>query len=260
VLSLRGRPEFDSEFLKGLHEEFRLIDRRSTGTPYAGRDVALVNAHRFFADYPDLDVVPLAVRGERLAMVEYRGRTQDGYEATYLSVNEVDGLGRLVEQVRFDESDFEGAYRELEQRYYASEGASFAAGGALQTEHVTALIRDDVDRAWGELTAADFRFTSRSRSVFGDRSAADVRASGEELASLVGSMRRWASAVCWLTPTICVQRGERRCFRSDGEKYAWTRIYTSEVRDGLLASICEFEVEDEVKAFDYGNELRAGMD
>ena len=27
---------------------------------------------------------------------------------------------------RFDEDDFEGAYRELERRYYAGEGAAFA--------------------------------------------------------------------------------------------------------------------------------------
>jgi hypothetical protein len=89
-----------------------------------------------------------------------------------------------------------------------------------------------------------------------------VRASGEEqeLGSLVSSMRPWASAVRWLTPTICVHRGERQGFGRDGEKYAWTRIYTSEVRNGLLASICEFEFEDEVTAFDYANNLRAGTD
>jgi hypothetical protein len=67
-------------------------------------------------------------------------------------------------------------------------------------------------------------------------------------------MRSWASAVCSLTPTICVHRGERQCFPTDGE------IYTSEVRDGLLASNMRIRVEDEVKAFDYANELRAGMD
>ena len=31
---------------------------------------------------------------------------------------------------RFDEDDFEGAYRELERRYYAGEGAAFAEAGA----------------------------------------------------------------------------------------------------------------------------------
>ncbi len=33
---------------------------------------------------------------------------------------------RIVYEVRFDEDDFEGAYRELERRYYAGEGAAFA--------------------------------------------------------------------------------------------------------------------------------------
>ena len=34
--------------------------------------------------------------------------------------------GRIGYEGRFDEDDFEGAYRELERRYYAGEGAAFA--------------------------------------------------------------------------------------------------------------------------------------
>ena len=49
-----------------------------------------------------------------------------GNETTHLHVQEVDDDGLLVYEGRFDEDDFEGAYRELEHRYYAGEGAAFA--------------------------------------------------------------------------------------------------------------------------------------
>lgn len=250
-----GQPDFDPAFLSFTHEQVRLVDRRAMpGTPWFGRKAALVNFRRFLIDYPDLDIVPLAVRGERVALVEYRGRTPGGYEATYLNVNEVDAAGQLVEQVRFDGDDFEGAYRELEQRHYTGEGAAFAAGGALQADYVTALNRRDLDRVFGELSTPDFRITTRSRSVFGDRSAAEVRTGMEELAAMVASARTWLSAVRWLTPAMCVVRLERRAVGVDGEAFAWTKLYPSEVRDGRLATMCEFELEDEDQAFAYADE------
>ena len=41
-------------------------------------------------------------------------------------MREIGDDGRLHYHGRFDEDDFEGAYRELERRYYAGEGAAFA--------------------------------------------------------------------------------------------------------------------------------------
>ena len=43
---------------------------------------------------------------------------------------EVDDDGRIAYEGRFDEDDFEDAYRELDRRYYAGEGAAFAEAGA----------------------------------------------------------------------------------------------------------------------------------
>ena len=41
---------------------------------------------------------------------------------TYLHVHEIGDDGRIDYEGRFDEDDFEGAYRELERRYYARRG------------------------------------------------------------------------------------------------------------------------------------------
>ncbi|TPG36971.1 hypothetical protein [Mycolicibacterium hodleri] len=257
VCDLVGRPEFDAAALAFMHEEFRIVDRRAmSGAPFIGREAGLANLRRLLVDYPDLDIVPLAVRGERLALVEYRGCTPGGYEATYLNVNEVDDNGQIVEQVRFDGGDFESAYRELEQRYYAGEGAAFASGGAVSTDVVIALNRGDFDMAFGDLVAAaDYRVTSRSRSVFGDRSAAETRASLEELAAMVASVRMWFSTVRWLSPTCCVVRQERKACGHDGEEYSWTRLYRCEFRGGRVASMCQFELENDEEAFDYAEQL-----
>jgi hypothetical protein len=241
-----------------INEQFQVIDRRAMpAAPCLGREAGIAGFRRLLDDYPDVEVVPLAVRGQRLSLVEWRCRSQDGFEATYLNVHEFDADAQLVEQVRFDGDDFEGAYRELEQRYYAGEGAAFAVGGALLTEYVVATNRGEFDSAFGDLVVPDVRATSRSRSAFGDRSAAEVRASLEELAAMVASIRTWYSAVCWLSPTCYIVRMEREAVGLDGERYAWTRLYVGELQGKRLASICEFELEDEQDAFAHAEELAA---
>jgi len=169
-------------------------------------------------------------------------------------VFETDEDRQQIYEGRFDEYDFEGAYRELERRYFAGEGAAFAEAGAVGTEMTFAFNRGDLDRVFSELTTPDFRVETRTGSVFGDRSAAELRATFEELYAMVASTRIWHSAVCWLSPTISVGRNEREAIGHDGEMYAWTRLYVFEFRDGRVASMWEFGVDDEDAAFAYAAE------
>ena len=104
-------------------------------------------------------------------------------------MNEIGDDGRFVYDGRFDEDDFEGAYRELERRYYAGEGAAFAEAGDTVTKWTLALNRGDFDTLFDELTAADFRIENRSRSAFPDRSAREYRTTLEELTAMVVSAR-----------------------------------------------------------------------
>ena len=209
---------------------------------------------RIFEQYSQFEGHTLAVRGDTLQLARSRWSNEAGYETTYLHVTEIDGDGRISYYGRFDEDDFEGAYRELDQRYYAGEGAAFAEAGALVTEWMIALNRGDFDKVFGELTAPDMRFEIRSSSAFPDRTAAELRASLEELNTWVASTRSWHSAMCWLSPTCCVSRNERTAVGRDGEQYAWTRLYVFEVRDGRSVASCEFEVDDEEAAFAYAEE------
>ena len=115
------------------------------------------------------------MRGERLHLWWGRWSNDAGFETAYLYVHEVGDDGRVVYEGRFDEDDFESAYRELDRRYYAGEGAAFAEAGATATDWVIGFNRSDFDWIFGELTSPEVRFENRSRSVFPDRSAAQFR-------------------------------------------------------------------------------------
>jgi class 3 adenylate cyclase/ketosteroid isomerase-like protein len=228
--------------------------RRLSGDPV--RSVVDMRAaiERILTQYNHFDVRPLAVRGERLYLFANRWSNDAGYETAYLHLYEIGDDGLIHFEDRFDEDDFEGAYRELDRRYYAGEGAEFAEAGAVGTDVTFAFNRGDLDRVFGELTTPDFRLVTRTRSVFGDRTATELRSSNEELSSMVASTRIWHSAVCWLSPCICVGRNERESVGHDGEQYAWTRLYAYELREGRLASMCEFGLGDEDAAFAYAQE------
>lgn len=169
-------------------------------------------------------------------------------------VTEINDDGLISYFGRFGEDDFEGAYRELEERYYAGEGAAFAEAGSVGTEYFIAMTQGDLDRLFNELSSPDLRLENRSQSGFPDRSIAEFRASVEELNAMVDSARIWAAAMCWLSPNWTVSRQEREAVGRDGERYAWARLMVSEVRDGRVASACEFEIDDETAAFAYADE------
>ena len=73
-----------------------------------------------------------------------------------------------------------------------------------------------------------------------------------ERADQVASVKNFGSVLRWLSPTCFLALGDVRARGTDGEEYAWARIYVGEFRDGLLASMRQFE--DEETAFAYADE------
>ncbi|OBF37678.1 hypothetical protein A5724_10915 [Mycobacterium sp. ACS1612] len=151
----------------------------------------------------------LAVRGKRLHLGWTRWSNGSGFETSYLVVHEGDEHGRFSYEGRFDDDDFQGAYRELERRYYAGEGAAFAEAGEAQTEWLVAL--------------------------------------NSATATAVSS-RTWLSALLWVSPACCVDRIEREAVGNDGEPYAWTRLSVVEFRNSQMTSEREFDIDDEERA------------
>lgn len=228
--------------------------RRLSGDPVRNRQQLRAAAERALAQYDEFHQQPLAVRGERLQLSSGHWSDRSGNETKQLHVIEVDDKGLIVYEGRFDGDDFESAYRELDRRYYAGEGTPYAESGATCTEIVIANNRGDFEKVFGEFVSPDFRFDSRSHSPFPDRSAAELRATTEKLSAMVGSVRIWYPALCWLSPNWFVACQEREAVGSDQERFEWTRIYVGEIRDGLCTYLCDFDADDEDAAFAYADE------
>ncbi|OBK72686.1 nuclear transport factor 2 family protein [Mycobacterium sp. 1164985.4] len=253
---IRAIKEHDVESaLLWFSEEFVYDDRRRlSGDPVVGVGAMRTAIERVFEQYTHFEVRVLAVRGRHLHLLWSRWADDDGNAATTLYVNETNDDGRILYHIRFDEDDFESAYLELERRYYAGDGAAFAEAGAVALEFGSALHRGDLDRAFGELTADDFRVLNRSRAMLPDLSASEFRGILEELDAMVASRRLWISALQWVSPNCVVIRIEQEAIGHEGEKYEWARIHVGEIRGGRLASMCQFEVDDEAAAFAYAEE------
>ena len=99
-----------------------------------------------------------------------------GNETTHLHVFEIGEDGLIAYEGRFDEDDFASAYRELDRRYYAGEGAAFAEAGSVATDYAVAMFNGDYDQLFGDLSHPDMRVENRTRSGLPDRSLAELRA------------------------------------------------------------------------------------
>ena len=112
--------------------------RRISGDPIEDATRCERQSQRVFEQYTQFEFRVLAVRvrlapglGPMVNDVRHRDRR---------IVRSRDRRGRANRlRLRFDEDDFDGAYRELDRRYYAGEGAAFADRGAAATESIIAL-------------------------------------------------------------------------------------------------------------------------
>ncbi len=227
--------------------------RRLGGGPITNRASARAAWEKIAQLYSKFEIDILAVRGERLHLLRYRWSDNAGNQSIGLALTEAsDGL--IVFQDRFDEGDFGAAYAALEHRYYAGEGASYAAEKTTVVEMVLAENRGDLDGAFSVFLRPGLQIENRSRSVFPTRTAAELRRSVEALGAMVTSYRVWSPAYCWLSPNWVVARHEREAVGDNGETYRWSRLYAGEIRGGLFTSLCEFDADDEDAAFAYAVE------
>ena len=177
-------------------EQFMYDDRRRlSGDPIDDPVQLHKAAERILTQFTHFDVGTLAVRGERLALFGSHWSDESGNETSHFHVIEVDDHDRIAYEGRFSGDDFENAYLELERRYYAGEGAAYAEIGATLIAMITAANRGDLD-VFGQWTAPGLQLESRSRSIWPDRSIAEVRNSLEELGAMVESVRTWYPAIC----------------------------------------------------------------
>ena len=228
--------------------------RRLSGDPVVGPDAMRAAIERIFAQYTRFDIRVLAVRGQRSHLLWTRWSDDDGNETTTFYVNETGDDGRLTYHGRFDEDDFEGAYREFERRYLAGEGVAFAEAGSVGMEWFIALNRGDLDRAFGELMAPERAqrepFAHGFSGSLGQRSRHELRR--PECHGCVDA--DVAVGAVFAADQLVRFRLEREAVGRDGETYAWTWLTVSAVREGRFVSSCFFDPEDEEAAFAYAEE------
>ncbi len=256
----------DIDALVALYSDrFEYDDRRRlSGGPRDTPAALRASVERLLTQYPHFEWRRLAVRGERLQLDWSRWWDDAGNETTHLHVFEVGDDGRIIYDGRFDEDDFEGAYRELERRYYAGEGAAFAdAGEVFDRGHDRREHRTTSTRRFGEFFVPELQIENRSRSAFPLRTATDLGASPENSTPWSTSVRTWNSgrrAGCPRRGSIA--RTEREAIGPRRRDLRVDMVIVSELRDGRLVSIVRSStLEDEEAAFAYAEErIRATED
>ena len=228
--------------------------RRMHGDPIVGNAEFRAAAQRKHEQYAHVEWRPLAVRGETLTLASARWWDDDGNTTASLDVFEVADDGLVDYHGRFDEDDFETAYRELERRFYSGEGAALAANGRPIAAFIETMNRLDLE-AGCRLTGPEFRAVSPpSTLTIEERTVEEFFAWLQERARQVTSVTNFFSACQWVSSTTVVARGETRAIGPDGEEYTWTRIFVDECRDGLLVTLRQFDIDDEEAAFAYAEE------
>jgi hypothetical protein len=144
VADAYNRRDVDSciALARGRYEDHR-SGLRDQGT--AGRDYALALLSETPASW-DLNVDPVAVRGDRLALTRETARDmeQPGSPITveFLTLTEITPDEEILYTAFFDLGDIDAAFVELDARYIAGEAAAFAD-------------------AWSAIVAANAAFNSR---------------------------------------------------------------------------------------------------
>ena len=141
----------------GVAPDVRRDDRRrlvaSPVTVDADGWAAEVGA--IFSVFDRIEAEPVAVRGERLALLRLRCVQDPDFQSSWLAIYEYDDEDRLVLEVDFDDDDLDAALDELDERYFAGEGAEHAEMGALAAVWMRTFHEQDWD-AYPAILADDF--------------------------------------------------------------------------------------------------------
>ena len=112
------------------------------------------------------EMEPVATRGKHLVLARARSVSASGFEVVENGIIETNEAEQVRAMVFFDESNLDGAFRELDARYFAGEGAAhremLLTGGKL----MMASARGDFDTV-RELLAPDFVVVDHQLLGFG---------------------------------------------------------------------------------------------
>ena len=230
------------------HDIERIDRRRGVSAPYVrGRDAFNDSVHAIFEVFGSITAEPVAVRGERLALMRVRFAKEDGFEQLMLTLYEADDAGKQARLVTFDEDDLVSALDELEDRYCAGEGAA----NEYAVRRNGDSVRSHAKRDW---VAFEQLFAPGLRAV-------DHRIMGFPLADRTSFMAMQQSLAEVTHDAVLVfrtievagdavgGRTEVRGTTPDGNQYAWEFLMMSRSIGGEVVELELFASEEHEAAW-----------
>jgi class 3 adenylate cyclase len=217
--------------------------RRGVAAPdLVGRDARLDNLAAVAATFGELDVEPLAVRGERLALMRWTITAEGGFTVTGYDVNELDDDGRICAVTTFDDADLAAALDWLDGRH-----AELAGAGYLPTERnyaaATAAWRA---RDFDALTATmepTFVIEDRAPIGFGTQDRTAWVESHRQLAEMVPDMLPFSTKQ-YATDRVMIAAMSATGATPDGREVSWPVVCVGVHGDsGRAAKMASFAIE-----------------
>ncbi|OBA59910.1 regulator [Mycobacterium sp. 1100029.7] len=191
-----------------------------------------------------LEVEPIAVRGNRLALTRGRYRDIDApsrpIAVELLNITELSDTGLMHHTLNFDPDDMDGAFAELDARYLAGEAAPRARVWSVITVAYAALNHGELPRTTTDFVDADHRHTT---AIEPGQLMAYLSAA---LNDSVGN-RLYILSVHRLTNLGAVVTHAAKATSHDGFDAEW-RITSFYTVDGDLINRCEMFDESDLDA------------
>ena len=242
-----------------------LMDDRRAGlrAEIRGRE-ASVQAFRVISDLGkgavrvDRDVI--ATRGERLVLARTAWTVGEGDAGLVvvesIFVAEADADGRLAVSVALDADDLDAAFAELDERFFAGEGAPYAANWRLAFVAPRLFNSRDFD-AYGDVFTDDFVLDDHRPAGWGrEEGGPDARvAKGREMVKLSPDVKVYITEILAATSNALTGRFTLQGTSTDGNAFEIEYLSALGIRGGRVYTMDYYDPSDEASALARFGEL-----
>ncbi|MEX1009019.1 MAG: nuclear transport factor 2 family protein, partial [Acidimicrobiia bacterium] len=215
--------------------------RAVSSPPTSGREEFERVIRSMRETFPRATYEPVAVRGDRLALVRINMLTDAGFEVPHLGLYEIDEAELISRVVTFDDSDLVGALEELEQRHRELSGDTYTHAEQSFAERSIAYQRGDLDTMLTFLSQ-HYQVVDHTPVGFGTADAAGLRAQiaawDPQVPTVVIQAKRYVSERAILE--AIAHRGTT----DDGSDYVWENATVACFdANGLVVADHSFPIE-----------------
>ena len=226
--------------------------RRMSGEPILGLGELRRAAAGLIATYRHGEWRTLAVRGDNLVLAWACRRDDAGNESACLDLVEV--RGTVVHHLRrFDPDAFEDAYRELETGTTRAKARRTRPAASRCWKSCRHSLNRASSRREGPSTRGSRWFAPAASLKPLERTLEEMFEWLRQRGRQVSSQQHCVPAIQWCSPSCAVCRIEINAVGKDGERYTWSSVVVTQIRDGAIAWVREFDTEAD--AFTYAESL-----